>query len=178
MQAKEILDFWFSPEVSQNWFVRSDDLDAKIKLNFAEAHRKAQAGELDHWTKTPEGALAVIILLDQFSRNMFRGSPHSFASDAKALAIAKYALAEGFDKNYNDQQKQFLYLPFMHSENIADQDMSITLYEKLGNDSALDFAHQHRDIIAKFGRYPHRNAVLSRVSTAEELEFLKTHSGF
>ncbi len=152
MQAKEILDFWFSPEVSQNWFVRSDDLDAKIKLNFAEVHAKADEGELDR--------------------------PKSFASDAKALNIAKSALAKGFDKSFNDQQKQFLYLPFMHSENIDDQDMSIALYEKLGNANALDFAHQHRDIIAKFGRYPHRNTVLARDSTAEELEFLKTHSGF
>lgn len=178
MQAKDILDFWFSPEVSQNWFNRSDELDARIRLKFTEAHAKADAGELDSWLDTPQGALAVIILLDQFSRNMFRGSPKSFASDKKALKIAKDALAKGFDKSLNDQEKQFLYLPFMHSENMADQDQSVALYEKLGNATALDFAHQHRDIIAKFGRYPHRNAVLARASTAEELEFLKTHSGF
>ena len=175
---KEILEFWFSEGVSPFWFRRNDDLDKSITDGFLDTFVAADADQLGHWLDDAMGTLAFIITLDQFPRNMFRGSPRSFQTDDKALEAAKFALAQGFDKLIEDKQRQFLYLPFMHSEDLADQQICVSIYEKLGNENALDFAKQHHDIITKFGRFPHRNRVLNRQSTVAEIEFLKLHAGF
>jgi len=176
--AKDIRDFWFADTVQPYWFARSDEVDARIKTDFAETYEAAHRGDLDPWMEDAADALSLVIALDQFPRNLFRGSGRSFESNDIALAHARTALDRGYDQDLSETERQFFYLPFMHSEVLADQDRSVTLYAALGNENALDFAHQHRDIIAQFGRFPHRNAVLGRDDTPEEAEFLKTHSGF
>lgn len=173
MRPADILDFWFSEHAKANWFVRSEAFDAEIRTRFLSTLEQAQHGELEGWSKDAQGALALTILLDQFPRNLFRNSSRAFASDAKALATTKAAIAQGFDLQLSSEQRQFFYLPFMHSEVLAEQEESLRLYAALGNAYALDYAQQHHAIIARFGRFPHRNAVLGRESTAEELEFLK-----
>lgn len=176
--AQDIRGFWFSEAVQPYWFARSDDVDAQIKNDFSDTYEAAHRGDLDHWMQNAADALSLVIALDQFPRNLFRGSGRSFESNDIALAHARAALGQGYDQELSETERQFFYLPFMHSEALADQDRSVKLYEALGNENALDFAHQHRDIIARFGRFPHRNEVLGRENTPEEAEFLKTHSGF
>ena len=176
--AKDIRDFWFADTVQPYWFARSDEVDARIKTDFAETYEAAHRGDLDPWMENAADALSLVIALDQFPRTLFRGSGRSFESNDIALTHARTALDHGYDQDLSETERQFFYLPFMHSEVLADQDRSVTLYKALGNENALDFAHQHRDIIAQFGRFPHRNAVLGRDDTPEEAEFLKTHSGF
>lgn len=178
VSPQEILDFWFSEQVEAHWFVRSDDLDTQIKQRFGEIYALAASGGLSEWKEDAPSTLALIITLDQFPRNMFRGSPQAFATDALACDLSKYALDKGFDQNVDSKARQFFYLPLMHSENLADQERCVKLYEGLGNDFALGFAKEHRDIVKEFGRFPHRNTVLGRKHTPEETEFLKTHSGF
>lgn len=176
--AAEVLDFWFSDEVTPNWFIRSDDLDRRIADEFGDTYQAAHEGAMDGWIERPLDALALVIVLDQFPRNMFRGNPRSFESNDMALAHAREAVSRGHDAAMSTDQRKFLYLPFEHSEDLADQDRSVELYQALGDPDALDYAHQHRDIIARFGRFPHRNKVLGRENTPEETEFLKTHAGF
>ena len=176
--AQDIRDFWFSESVQPYWFAHSDDVDARIKAEMAETYEAAHRGDLDHWMENAANALALVIALDQVPRNLFRGSSRSFESNDIALTHARTALDRGYDQDLTETERQFFYLPFMHSEELADQDRSVKLYEALGNENALDFAHQHRDIIARFSRFPHRNEVLGREDTPEEVEFLKTHSGF
>jgi len=177
-KPQDVLDFWFSDQMSGNWFAKSDDIDREIKQRFGHAQTDAHAGLMDDWIQAPDSALALIILLDQFPRNIHRGSPRSFASDTMALYNARAAIKAGHDRDFTPEQRQFFYLPLMHSENLADQERSVALYEKLGNAHSLHFAREHRDIIAQFGRFPHRNAVLGRDNTPQETDFLKTHSGF
>lgn len=176
--AQDILNFWFSENVEKHWFIRSDNLDEEIKQRFLSLYEKAHHGKLDDWANNAYSALALTIILDQFPRNMFRGSGRAFEADTKARQTAKTSIAQGFDQQVTVKQRMFFYLPLMHSEELADQKKSVALYEALGNASALDYAHQHLDIIAKFGRFPHRNAALKRKNTQQETEFLKTHSGF
>ncbi len=176
--ASDVLDFWFSDQMQPNWFAKSDEIDRQIIDGFADTYEAAHRRELDDWIETPEGALALVIVLDQFPRNMFRGSGRSFDSNDLALEHARAALDAGYDTALDGMQRQFLYLPFMHSEDLPDQTRSVELYEALGNQNSLDYAIAHRDIIEKFGRFPHRNAALDRPSTPDEVEFLKTHSGF
>lgn len=175
---QEILDFWFSDQMSRYWFAKSDDIDREITARFAETHEAAQAGRLDDWIAAPESALALVIALDQFPRNIFRGGPRAFESDDLALDHARTAIEKGHDQAMTPEQRQFFYLPFMHAEDRDVQDRSVELYEALGNENSLHFAREHRDIVQRFGRFPHRNAILGRDSTPEEAEFLKTHSGF
>nr|WP_111299545.1 DUF924 family protein [Paracoccus saliphilus] len=175
---QQVLDFWFSDEMRPNWFAKSDQIDARIRNDFAETYAAAHAGKLDDWMADADSALALVIALDQFPRNIFRGSPRSFESNDLALRYAKAALDRGYDQQQSPDRRQFLYLPFMHSEELADQNRSVELYQALGNEHSLHFARDHRDIVARFGRFPHRNAVLGRDSTPEEAEFLKTHQGF
>lgn len=176
--AQDVRDFWFSAEMQPFWFEKSDDIDRQIIQTFLETYEAAHAGRLDLWLENAADALALIIVLDQFPRNMFRGSGRSFESNDLVLGYARAALKKGFDAEVEAGQRSFFYLPFMHSEDLDDQDRSLRLYEALGDENALKFAHAHRDIIARFGRFPHRNAVLGRENTPEETEFLKTHSGF
>lgn len=181
MQIKtpaEVLDFWFSERMRPSWFAKSDEIDAEIRQDFTQTYEAAHAGELNHWMDRPHDALALAIVLDQFPRNIFRGSARSFESNDLALRVAYTALDRGHDAEVTAEERQFFYLPLMHSEELADQERSVTLYEALGDENSLKFAREHRDIVARFGRFPHRNAILGRDSTPEETEFLKTHSGF
>ena len=171
-EARSVLDFWFTESGPEKWFVKDQNFDDEIRDRFGPAYRRAHDGKLDEWTETPEGCLALIILLDQFPRNLFRDDPRAFDSDAKARAVLQYALDRGYDKALDTRQRQFLYMPLQHSEGRPDQALSVKLNATLGNDDVLKFAHAHKDIIDRFGRFPHRNAVLGRESTAEETEFL------
>ena len=169
----DILAFWFSQKVRAKWFARDDGFDAELRQRFGALLGQARLGELAHWAESPEGALALVILLDQFSRNIHRGTPEAFAADAQALGVAKHAIARGHDLRLTPDGRGFLYMPFEHSEDIADQDRGVALFEALGAAEPLDYMRRHRDIIACFGRFPHRNAILGRNSTADEVAFLK-----
>lgn len=178
--SRQILDFWFGAPDSggygkprETWFKADDAFDADIKQRFEGPLEAAAAGTHDGFAVTPEGALALTILLDQFPRNIYRGTARAFAFDPKALALARQALAAGYDQAVAPFQRTFLYLPFEHSESLADQERSVALFEALGDENSLDYAVRHRDIIVRFGRFPHRNAILGRESTAEELIFLE-----
>ena len=165
-----MLAFWHDAGPS-HWFSKDEAFDGEFRERFLAAHEAAARGELDGWGATPEGALALCILLDQFPRNAFRGTPRMFATDAQARAVAKSAIGAGHDRAVDPQLQQFFYLPLMHSEDIADQEMCVALTQGLATDSHR-FALMHRDIIRRFGRFPHRNDVLGRTSTPEEIAFL------
>jgi uncharacterized protein (DUF924 family) len=177
---RRIHEFWFgapgSPDRGRKreaWFKADDAFDAKIRASFLGDFEAAARGDLDAMAERPEGALALIILLDQFPRNMFRGSARAFAADPKALSIAEATVARGLDQSLLVIERTFVYLPYEHSERLEDQDRSVALYEALGDAESLDYAVQHRVIIQRFGRFPHRNAVLGRDSTPEEAAFLQ-----
>ena len=175
MQARspdDVLGFWFSDESRPSWFARSEGFDARVRETLGPLHAQAVRGELADWAATPRGALALIVLLDQAPRNLHRGGPASFASDALALAHARAAVDAGFDRQLEETERVFLYMPFEHSESLADQDRSVTLMAGLADPMWLDYAERHRQVIARFGRFPHRNTTLGRASTDEELEFL------
>ena len=179
---EEVLCFWFAPDGTFRdvWFAKNALFDGACSA-FADTLRAAREGALDQWMDTPRGALALVVVLDQFSRNLFRGSPEAYAADPKARAVTRDAIARGFDRAVTPVQRMFFYLPFEHSESLADQDESVRLFETLRGakgDDAAKHAHQHRDVIRRFGRFPHRNAVLGRVSTAEEQAHLAEHGGF
>lgn len=189
MRPEEILDFWFTDRVQLLCFERNDAFDAELRTKFGAAVAEAQAGGFEDWRATPEGTLALLILLDQMSRNIYRGSPQAFAGDARALAIAAQAVELGFDRHFAIPKRRFLYLPFEHSEDTAVQKRALALFGALAVECApehnvdgavqLIYAARHAEIIFRFGRYPHRNAVLGRVSTAAEEAFLKEpHSSF
>jgi uncharacterized protein (DUF924 family) len=169
----DVLDYWFSDETRPKWFEGDEKFDDELRRRFIGAWDEARKGGLDHWTATPEGTLALVILLDQIPRNCHRGVPDAFSTDPLALHWAKWAVEQGLDRGLGAEHRQFLYLPFMHSEQLADQEHGMTLYTALGLPSPLDYMRQHRDIIARFGRFPHRNEILGRESTPEEIEFLK-----
>ncbi|MGV0005980.1 MAG: DUF924 family protein [Candidatus Porifericomitaceae bacterium WSBS_2022_MAG_OTU9] len=169
---REILHFWFRQTPATKWFAKDHALDREIRERFGVVTAKAQAGGYDCDTMGDSGKLALIIVLDQFSRNIYRGLPQAFAGDAKSLELTKELLQKGAAENFADNEKVFLYLPLEHSENLQDQELSVSLYEALGKDVYMHYVRLHRDIIMRFGRFPHRNVVLGRVSTAEELEFL------
>ena len=173
MQYQDIYQFWFVTCSESDWWNKSLHFDHKIKSQFSVHHRMAMQGELAHWRAEPIGALCEIIILDQFSRNMFRDTPDAFASDALALCLAQHAIDKGVDKQLNDTELSFLYMPFMHSESLVVHETAVKLYEKNGIQNNLDFELQHKKIIEKFGRYPHRNIILGRESTPEELAFLQ-----
>ncbi|MBM3618544.1 MAG: DUF924 domain-containing protein [Alphaproteobacteria bacterium] len=167
-----VLDFWFVESTPEDWFAVSTDFDALIHARFADVYAAAAAGELWKWRKKPEGRLAEIIVLDQFSRNLFRNDPRAFAHDTMALALAQEAVSIGADAFLPEARRHFLYMPYMHSESAAIHVEALRLFTLLGNDNALDYEHKHKVIIDRFGRYPHRNKVLGRESTAEEEAFL------
>jgi uncharacterized protein (DUF924 family) len=167
-----VLRFWFSSGSRTRWFEKDSAFDADIRARFAAAAAQAMAGELDHWAETPDGSLALILLLDQFPRNIHRGLPQAFAGDARARQVADAALARGYDRAMPAERRLFFYLPFEHSEDLPDQVRSLRLFEALGNEEQLDYAVRHHVIIERFGRFPHRNAVLGRASTPAELAFL------
>jgi len=165
-----VIDFW-KQAGPKMWFTKDDDFDRRFRETFLEAHEAAVRGELDAWLEAADPALALVLLLDQFPRNAFRGTPRMFESDALARSKTETAIQRGHDKAVDPQLRFFFYLPFGHSENLADQERGCSLGEDL-NPEIRKFALGHRDIIRRFGRFPHRNAVLDRTSTAEELAFL------
>ena len=176
MKHAEILKFWFDEIDSSQWWVKDKKFDRLIVDRFAQVHSKAIRCELSEWRQTAEGRLAEVIVLDQFSRNMFRDSALSFAYDSLALALSQEAISVGADCKLNLSQRHFLYMPFMHSESLKIHEVAMELFgknRKITNQDQLNFEIKHRDIIQKFGRYPHRNKILGRVSTADEIEFLK-----
>ena len=186
----EVLDFWFGRshsrefgKVQKKWFEKDTDFDAEVRDRFLPQYERAASGELDSWQDSPEKCLALIILLDQFPRNMFRATAQAFATDSKALAAAQHAINNQFDRELLTVQKWFVYLPFEHSENLEHQQKSVELFRQLSgepdSDSVIDFAMRHFQIIERFGRFPHRNQILGRDTTPEEAEFLKQPgSGF
>lgn len=178
-----LLDVWFgkpgTTEHNQSravWFKSDAAFDAQLG-KYQLDQKQAAKGDLDHWMSSSEACLALILLLDQLPRNLYRGKPESFASDAKALLVARHAVTQGFDRGLPDVRRWFVYLPFEHSEALADQDTSVKLFAALpsnkDNDNTVDYAKRHRDVIARFGRFPHRNKILGRASTPEEEEFLR-----
>ena len=169
MQYQDIYQFWFVTCSESDWWNKSLHFDHKIKSQFSVHHRMAMQGELAHWRAEPIGALCEIIILDQFSRNMFRDTPDAFASDALALCLAQHAIDKGVDKQLNDTELSFLYMPFMHSESKIIHQQAEALFRALPN---YEFELAHKKIIDQFGRYPHRNLILNRVSSDDELQFL------
>jgi uncharacterized protein (DUF924 family) len=167
----DVVRFWIEAG-PQRWFRKDEAFDALFRDRFMSAHEAAAAGELDIWAQHAQGALALAILLDQFPRNAFRGSARMYATDAKAREVARQAVASGLDGQVDPQLRQFFYLPFMHSEELADQHRCVALNEPLGGEPAR-YARHHREIIERFGRFPHRNALLGRTSTPEELRFIE-----
>lgn len=179
----DVLDFWFADHARARWFVKEPAFDDAIRARFGAAITTAAAGQLDGWAATPDGALALTILLDQFPRNIYRGSPRAFEADAHARQIAAAAIDRGFDRAAPLDRRMFFYLPFQHAEVLADQDRSVELFSRWVDehsaearaslDEDLRYAVHHREVIRRFGRFPHRNAALGRASTPEELAFLE-----
>ena len=171
--AADVVGFWreAGPE---KWFKKDTAFDRAIEERFGALHAEAAAGKKDSWAKTPEGALALLLLLDQFSRNLFRGSPKTYAQDAKAREIAGGAVAAGLDKEVDQTFRQFFCLPFMHSESVADLARCAALAHSYESPETLKFARHHQAIIRRFGRFPHRNEILGRHSTPAEREFLES----
>ena len=172
-KANEVIEFWFNELTPKQWFVKSDELDKSIKKRFSSTLEAAEKGELWHWRGTEKGRLAEIIVLDQFSRNIYRDTPKAFAQDAIALVLAQEAVAQSADESLEPQEKSFLYMPYMHSESKLIHKQAIELFDQPGLENNYEFEVKHKEIIDRFGRYPHRNAILGRESTSEEEDFLK-----
>jgi uncharacterized protein (DUF924 family) len=182
---RDILDFWLLPlfdpgygKKRELWWKSTSELDAEITAKFGALLPRAAAGALDGWAHSPDGALALILLCDQFSRNIHRKTARAFATDPKALQTARFALARFYPAAFPLDIRLFFYMPFQHSEQLADQELCCALFNALGNEDNDKYAIDHRDIVARFGRFPHRNDVLGRTSTPEELEYLKTANRF
>lgn len=167
-----VLDFWFGELTPKQWFVKDEALDRQITDRFRDLHLALSREVPDEWRATPEARLARIIVLDQFPRNIYRGSPLAFATDGLALKAAKAAIAIGADMAVAEDWRIFFYMPFEHAETMADQDRAVALCEALGNENYLDYARRHREVIERFGRFPHRNAILGRASTPDEEAYL------
>ena len=173
MSPETILKFWYEDITPKQWWEKDAEFDALLKEKFGEVHALAAKGGLAHWRSTPRGRLAEIIVLDQFSRNIFRDKPESFAQDALALELAQEAVEMGLDEELGVSELMFFYMPYMHSESLSVHEQAVKLYSRPGLEDNLDFEHKHKVIIERFGRYPHRNAILGRESTPEEIAFLK-----
>ena len=176
--SQQIIDFWFSEESRKLWFNSTPEFDLQLRECYRETWEQACRGELDHWMQTAEGCVALVIVLDQFPLNMFRGSAQCYASEAQSRDVARVALDRGFDAELNTEMKAFLYMPFMHSETLEDQELALQLFDQPGMESNLRFAQHHHGIIARFGRFPHRNAALGRVSSEAEIEYLDSKAAF
>jgi len=173
MSHLSVIEFWFEEITPAQWWQKSEAFDTLIRDRFAELHLSASRCERFTWRRRPLGRLAEIIVLDQFSRNLYRDQPEAFAHDSLALALAQQAIAAGIDQRVAAKQRGFLYMPFMHSESRVIQKQSLKLFSQPGLESHLSSAQRHQVIIERFGRYPHRNKILGRASTAEELAFLR-----
>jgi uncharacterized protein (DUF924 family) len=171
IEPNDVLAFWRAAGPDK-WFNKNDAFDAEIRDKFLAAYEAAAAGKLAEWEQSAEGALALVIVLDQFPRNMFRGSARTYAADPLARAVADRAIARGFDRHFARPERLFFYLPFTHSEDLADQERCVALHREAGEVDWMKYAEEHADIIRRFGRFPHRNAVLGRATTPDEQAFL------
>ena len=175
---QQIIEFWFSDRIKNQWFSSTPELDKEIFRKYGSIFDDASIGMLDDWMNDPEGCLALIILLDQFPLNMFRDQAKSFQTERKAIEVAFNAINNKYDQKLERDKRVFLYMPFMHSENLSDQDMSVRLYTENRLEANIGFAEHHREIIRKFGRFPHRNKILKRESTDEEKHYLASKNAF
>lgn len=182
---RDILDFWFLPlehpdhgKPREVWWSGPAEFDAEIRGRFSAAFEQAIDGAFDHWRHSPDGALALILLCDQFPRNMHRRSMHAFAGDAKALETARLALSRSYPAAFNLTTRLFFFMPFQHSESLVDQELGCALFAAFDDEEKMKHAIEHRDIVARFGRFPHRNDVLGRTCTEEELAYLKDAKRF
>ena len=175
--AEDVLHFWFVEHGPDDWFAGRPEFDALLAERFTETHEAAAQGETFGWRTSPEGRLAEILVLDQFSRQLHRGSPRAFAQDGMALVLAQEAIAGGHDRALDEAQRQFLLMPYMHSESLLVHEEAVRLFTELGRESALKFELAHVDVLRRFGRYPRRNAALGRESTAEELAYMASNEG-
>lgn len=167
-----VIDFWFGELAPAQWFRKAPTLDDEIRRRFGACHAAAARGELWHWRDSARGRLAEVIVLDQFSRHLYRGSPQAYACDAQALVLAQEAVAQGVDRSLDVPWRAFLFMPYMHSESLVIHDEALRLFDQPGLEENLRHEQRHRQVIARFGRYPHRNAALGRPSTPEERAFL------
>jgi len=172
-EIEEILNFWFKECRPEQWFKKNEDFDQMIEKRFSGAIEDAVKGRLESWEETETGCLALIIVLDQFTRNVFRDTPRAFAGDKRALALSQTCCDKGYLSNADINRRQFMLMPMMHSENLSVQDAALPLFNKYASEKDYEYAEKHREIIARFGRFPHRNVILGRKPTNEELEFLK-----
>ena len=177
-QPADILEFWFSTPMNQHWFSSTESIDQQIRDQFEALWKSAANGELDEWKSTPEGCLALCIVLDQFPLNMYREDGRRYSTEQMAVEVCLYAVMKSFDQQLTDTQKAFLYMPLMHSESIEHQDTSVALFDAAGLEENLKFAEHHREIVQRFGRFPHRNQALGRESTQEEIEWLASDEGY
>lgn len=177
-KIQEIISFWFEETSAKQKFSKDDAFDDLVSEKFKETYWDIMNGKTEGWRETPEGRLAEIIVLDQFARNMFRGDKQSFAGDELALSLVKEAITAGADKDLPEEKRTFIYMPYMHSESKEVHEEALKIFTEHGNEGNLDYEIKHKAIIDQFGRYPHRNEVMGRESTPEEIEFLKTNSGF
>jgi len=178
MSPDDVLEFWFSEIDSKNWFNSTPEFDAQLKARFESVYLSAIENELKDWEATPKGCLALVIVLDQFPLNMYRGQARSFDGESKSREVARHAIEKIFDKEIPKEQLAFLYLPFMHSEDLDDQNQSVQLYENAGLRQNLRYAIHHREIVRKYGRFPHRNKILGRESTEAEIAYLNSDEAF
>ena len=174
----DVLEFWFSDRVRAHWFSSTPELDREVRQRFEGLWRQAAQGELDAWAAEPGGCLALVIVLDQFPLNMYRGEPRCFETEARAADIARAAVDRGLDDSIEPERLTFLYMPLMHREDLADQDLAVRLFRERGLSENLKFAEHHRGLIRSFGRFPHRNAILGRESTDEERTYLASKEAF
>lgn len=178
ISIKDVLDFWYAEENVKKWFNSTAEFDLDIKQRFESVWELAAADKMYSWQQSPEGCLALCIVMDQFPLNMYRGEKKSFQTEAQSIVVAKAAISKGFDEAIETNKVSFLYMPLMHSEVLKDQDLGLNCFEKRDLQDNLRFAKHHRDLILKFGRFPHRNEVLNRESTPEEIAYLNSKHAF
>lgn len=178
MKPADILDYWYSDKMRKHWFASTESLDEEIRNNYQASWQMAADGNLKHWNTSPEGCLALSIILDQLPLNMFRNTAKSFSTEQLAIETTRHAISMGFDDNIEKDKRAFLYMPLMHSENMDDQDLSVQMFKKSNLKENLRFAEHHRKIISTYGRFPHRNQILGRTSTAAEINYLNSDQAF
>jgi uncharacterized protein (DUF924 family) len=175
---QDLIEFWFSEEASKHWFNSTKTFDRELLEAYEGTWLDAKQGKLDHWQQSAAGSLALVILLDQFPLNMLRGRAESFSTEARSREVARGAIEKGFDQKLSSKQKSFMYMPFMHSEDLDDQALGVKLFNIAGLESNYRFAMHHYNIIERFGRFPHRNKILDRKSSDAEIEYLNSIEGF
>ncbi|MEA3405850.1 MAG: DUF924 family protein [Pseudomonadota bacterium] len=177
-QAEKLLAYWYSGDMKKHWFNSTPEIDQGLRVKFEGLYDQAVSEKLDSWLESADSGLALVILLDQVPLNIYRGTKKSFDAEAKAIEVARLAIELGYDQQITRDRLSFLYMPLMHSEGMDDQDLSVQQFKKLGNTDALRFAEHHKDIIERFGRFPHRNIILGRESSSLELKYLASKAAF